>query len=49
MRADISAEAVTKEGFDMVFRTWGDTRVARMRIAWMAIGQMADDDDWDVA
>ena len=29
MRADIEAEAVTKSGFDMVFRTWGDTRVAR--------------------
>ena len=31
--ADVTAEAVTKLGFDMVFRTWGDTRVARIRIA----------------
>tara|TARA_R110002049_G_scaffold29972_4_gene102081 strand:+ start:3916 stop:4266 length:351 start_codon:yes stop_codon:yes gene_type:complete len=48
MRADLSAEAVTKSGFDMVFRTWGDTRVARVRIAWTAIGEMSDEDDWDV-
>jgi len=48
MRADISAESVTKSGFDMVFRTWGDTRVARVRIAWTAIGELSDDDDWDV-
>ena len=48
MRADIAAENVTRKGFDMVFRTWDDTRVARMRIAWMAIGEMAEIDDWDV-
>ncbi|MGC1494852.1 MAG: H-type lectin domain-containing protein [Sulfitobacter sp.] len=48
MRADMSAEAVTATGFDMVFRTWGDTRVARVRIAWTAIGELAEDDDWDV-
>ena len=48
MRADISAEAITNTGFDMVFRTWGDTRVARVRIAWTAIGELPDEDDWDV-
>ncbi|SFD52974.1 H-type lectin domain-containing protein [Sulfitobacter brevis] len=48
MRADLSAESVTKTGFDMVFRTWGDTRVARVRISWLAIGEMAESDDWDV-
>lgn len=48
-RADFSVENVTKSGFDMVFRTWGDTRVARMRIAWMAIGDVCGADDWDVA
>lgn len=48
MRADITPENITKSGFDMVFRTWGDTRVARMRIAWMAIGEMSELDDWDV-
>ncbi len=48
LRADVVAEAVTEKGFDMVFRTWGDTRVARARIAWMAIGELEDSDVWDV-
>ena len=48
MRADMGAESVTKNGFDMVFRTWGDTRVARVRIAWTAIGELSENDDWDV-
>ena len=39
MRADIAADKVTEAGFDMVFRTWGDTRVARVRMAWSAIGE----------
>ncbi|UWR23127.1 H-type lectin domain-containing protein [Sulfitobacter sp. S190] len=48
LRADLAAEAVTESGFDMVFRTWGDTRVARIRIAWTAIGELPDPDTWDV-
>jgi hypothetical protein len=47
-RADISAEHITAEGFHIVFRTWGDTRVARIRADWMAIGAVRDEDDWDV-
>ena len=45
-RADITAENVTETGFDVVFCTWGDTKVARARIRWMAIGPIASDDDW---
>ncbi len=48
-RADISAEAVTALGFEIVFRIWGDTHVARIRVDWTAIGQTRDDDDWEVA
>ncbi|RYE51661.1 MAG: hypothetical protein EOP21_00815 [Hyphomicrobiales bacterium] len=48
-RVDISAENVTAEGFEIVFRTWADTRIARIRAEWMAIGQARDEDDWDVA
>jgi hypothetical protein len=48
LRADVSAESVTEKGFDMVFRTWGDTKVARARIAWTAIGELEDADFWDV-
>lgn len=38
-RADISAKTVTEKGSDIVFRTWGDTRVARVRADWLAIGE----------
>lgn len=47
-RADISAENITESGFQIVFRTWGDTRVARIRADWTAIGPVRDEDDWDV-
>jgi hypothetical protein len=48
-RVDIAAEAVTPLGFEIVFRTWGDTRIARIRADWMALGPAKDEDDWDVA
>lgn len=47
-RADISAESVTPKGFSIVFRTWGDTRVARVRADWVAFGEVAGEDDWQV-
>lgn len=47
-RADLSAEKITRSGFQLVFRTWGDTRVARIRADWMAIGAVRDDDDWEI-
>ena len=47
-RVDVSAETVSAEGFEIVFRTWGDTHIARIRADWMAIGQTRDDDEWDV-
>lgn len=46
LRADVSAEAVSAEGFEIVFRTWGDTRVARVRVAWMAMGALRQPDEW---
>ncbi|MCR9115235.1 MAG: H-type lectin domain-containing protein [Rhodobacteraceae bacterium] len=48
VRADVGAENITPKGFDVVFRTWGDTRVARARIRWMAIGAIHHDDDWEL-
>jgi hypothetical protein len=48
MRADLAAEAVTAAGFVLVFRTWGDTRVARIRADWTAIGPLPEDDLWEV-
>jgi hypothetical protein len=47
-RVDITAENVTATGFEIVFRTWGDTRIARIRADWIAIGQLRDEDAWDV-
>ncbi len=47
-RADITAEKITETGFDLVFRTWGDSRVARVRADWMAMGELPDPDDWDL-
>ncbi|MFZ1468363.1 MAG: H-type lectin domain-containing protein [Paracoccaceae bacterium] len=48
-RADLTAENISAKGFHLVFRTWGDTRVARVRADWMAIGPVRDEDTWDVA
>lgn len=45
-RMDLGAEAVTAEGFEVVFRTWGDTRIARARASWLAIGELPEEDDW---
>lgn len=48
-RADISAENIAEGGFDIVFRTWGDTRVARVRASWMAIGEIPYGEEWDLS
>jgi hypothetical protein len=48
IRAELVAENVTETGFDIVFRTWADSRIARLRAAWMAIGDLPYADDWDV-
>jgi H-type lectin domain len=48
-RMDVMSDEVTTEGFEIVFRTWGDTRVARVRADWIAIGEVAHADDWDLS
>lgn len=47
-RADITTEDITAKGFAVVFRTWGDTKVARARVNWLAIGPARDDEDWEL-
>ena len=42
------AENITEAGFDAVLRTWGDTRIARATAAWIAIGEIKGDEDWDI-
>lgn len=47
-RADLFAQDVDEIGFTLVFRTWGDTRVARIRADWFSIGELYHPDDWDI-
>jgi len=47
-RMDVQAEDVRADGFAIVFRTWADTKVARIRVAWQAIGELRQTDEWDV-
>jgi H-type lectin domain-containing protein len=47
-RADISAENITTTGFEVVFKTWGDTKIARVRAAWFAIGEFTGEDEWEL-
>ncbi|MDT1061865.1 H-type lectin domain-containing protein [Paracoccus sp. CPCC 101403] len=46
-RADLRAAEVSRDGFQIEFRTWGDTRVARVRASWMAIGPLRHNDDFE--
>lgn len=48
VRADLEAENITETGFDLVFRTWGDTKVARVRASWIAMGEVPNEDDWEL-
>ncbi|WP_240758110.1 H-type lectin domain-containing protein [Palleronia sediminis] len=48
IRVDIEPEDITGDGFTIVFKTWADSRIARMRAAWMAIGELPDPDLWDL-
>jgi hypothetical protein len=47
-RGDLCAENVTDAGFDLVFRTWADTKVARIRVDWTALGEIdhPEDEAW---
>jgi hypothetical protein len=47
-RVDLVAENITETGFELLFRTWGDTRIARIRADWMAIGAVHDPETWQL-
>jgi len=38
LRLDIWPEEIDTTGFNLVFRTWSDTRIARIRVTWQAFG-----------
>ena len=44
-RVDVRADEIQKDGFVIVFQTWGDTRIARVRVAWQAIGELSEADN----
>ncbi len=48
IRADVQAENITEKGFVIVFRTWADTQVARVRVAWTSFGELPNDDGWEL-
>lgn len=48
-RVEIAAETISALGFEILFRTWGDSRIARVRADWLALGQVRDEDDWEVS
>ena len=48
IRAELVTDAITCEGFDIIFRTWSDSRAARLRAGWLAIGDLPFEDDWQV-
>lgn len=47
-RCDLMAEAVEATGFTLVFRTWADSRIARVRADWLALGEVWGEDDWRI-
>lgn len=47
-RVDLVAEDISTTGFTIKFQTWGDTKIARLRANWMAIGEVLNEEMWDV-
>lgn len=39
LRFSLVAEGVTSDGFEIVLKTWDDTKIARASVNWSAIGQ----------
>ena len=48
-RADVLPEDIARDGFAILFRTWGDTRIARVRVSWTAFGPVRDEEAWEVS
>ena len=47
LRYDLILEDVSATGFNIRFKTWGDTKIARASVNWGAIGAGYGDGDWD--
>lgn len=46
IRVDVTARDITTTGCTISLKSWGDTRLARARVAWISIGEVRSDDDW---
>lgn len=46
LRLALSAERVSRTGFEAVAHTWNDTHIGRLSVSWVAIGEKST--DWDV-
>lgn len=42
LRFSVEAVQVQREGFRILFKTWGDTRIARASVSWQAFGLSAN-------
>lgn len=47
-RVDLHTENITATSFNLVFKTWGDTKIARARASWIAIGPAKSPEIWDL-
>lgn len=48
LRLQLTAEEVDERGCTISFRTWGDTRIARASVSWIAVGMIHDPDLWEL-
>ncbi|TKW68341.1 MAG: hypothetical protein DI616_03530 [Paracoccus denitrificans] len=47
-RVDLRTETVSRTGFSIIFATWGNTHIARVRADWLAIGPVEYEEDFDL-
>lgn len=51
LRLRLEATEISPKGFVVEAHTWGDTRIGRLSVSWLAVGsapEPADDGVWDV-
>lgn len=47
-RVDLRTEQIGADGFTIIFATWGNTHIARVRADWLAIGPVDFIEDFDL-
>lgn len=46
LRYELFAKNIRPDGFDVSFKTWSDSRFARISVHWIAMGERTDPDLW---